>query len=82
MKNDIGCIMVSILLGLGLATMFHKVCVGRSCVIVKGPNVDYVTKHMWRHGDDCFRYKVKDVDCPDSEHVEEQATQGADDDVI
>ena len=65
MSNSWGCVLVSALLGLGLATMFHQVCAGRNCVIVKGPSVDYVTKHMWRSGTDCYKYRVQPVNCPD-----------------
>lgn len=83
MSKDVGCILVSALLGLGLATMFHKVCVGRDCVIVKGPSVDYVTKHMWRHGQDCYKYKVNKVNCPDREADEAEGSMtGATDDVV
>lgn len=85
MSNNVGCIVVSVLLGLGLATMFHKVCVGRDCVIVKGPSVDYVTRHIWRSGQDCFKYKVQKVKCP--EETEEAAggagaREDATDDVV
>lgn len=65
MSKRVGCVVVSALLGLGLATMFHRVCVGRDCVVLKGPSVDTVTRHTWRSGADCFRYKVEDVECPD-----------------
>lgn len=85
MSNSMGCILVSVLLGLGLATMFHRVCVGRDCLIVKGPSVDYVTKHMWRSGQDCYRYKVLSVSCPDEvakEAAGEAAAEGATDDVV
>jgi len=64
MSNRTGCIVVSALLGLGLATMFHRVCVGRDCVVVKGASVDYVTKHIWRSGGDCYRYRTEEVPCP------------------
>ena len=82
MKSDMGCVLVSVLLGLGLATMFHKVCAGRDCVIVKGPNVEYVTKHMWRNGEECFHYRARGVDCPDAGSAAEQAADGAEDDVL
>lgn len=81
MNNNAGCIIVSLLLGLGLATMFHKVCAGRDCVVVKGPNVDYVTSHTWRHDEGCFKYHVDGVDCP-GEGSGTGAEENATDDVI
>lgn len=72
MSSRIGCILISVLLGLGLATMFHRVCVGRDCVVVKGPSIDYVTKHIWRSGKECYKFKVQDVECPDTVDAEQQ----------
>lgn len=79
MSKRVGCWLVSVLLGFGLATMFHRVCVGRDCVIVKGPSVDYVTKHMWRNGQECYKYKVASVKCPDEVEVESSAPASTDD---
>lgn len=77
MSKRIGCILISVMLGLGLATMFHKVCVGRDCVIVKGPGVKYVTEHVWRSGNDCFRYRQQKVGCPDPPDQAAQADGAA-----
>ena len=35
--SDIGRIIISILLGLGLATLFRKVCNDRNCLVFKAP---------------------------------------------
>ena len=73
MKKEIGCLLISALLGLGLAAAFFRVCQGRDCVITKGPSVDYVTSNVWRDGEDCYKYKVKAVDCPDASTAEVDA---------
>ena len=33
-----GQIIISVILGLGLAIMFSGACAGRNCVVVRGPN--------------------------------------------
>ena len=46
--SDIGKYIISILLGLGLATLFRKVCKDRNCIVFKAPN--YLMKFrriMW-----------------------------------
>jgi hypothetical protein len=66
MSKRAGCIAVSALLGIGLATMFHRACVGRDCVVMKGPDVNHITSHVWRNGHEgCYKYSVQKVDCPD-----------------
>ena len=38
--SSFGQKLISILLGLGLATLFRKVCNDRNCLIFKGPELD------------------------------------------
>ena len=37
--GDAGKIFISIILGLGLATLFRKVCNDRNCIIFKAPDI-------------------------------------------
>lgn len=56
MEDPVGRIVVSILLGFGLATLFRKVCSGKSCVIVNGPSIQDVKKFYYKIDDDCYKY--------------------------
>lgn len=56
MNDPIGRIIVSVLLGLGLASIFRKVCSGNNCVVVKGPGLDEIRKYFYKIDDDCYRY--------------------------
>lgn len=56
MNNQVGRIIISILLGFGLATLFRKVCNGKNCIIVKGPSPDEIKKYYYKIDDDCFKY--------------------------
>jgi hypothetical protein len=67
MKQESGCTIISVVLGLGLAAMFYKVCNGKNCIIMKGPEIDYVTQNIWKKGDTCFKYTYKKVDCPNED---------------
>lgn len=64
MEQNIGCIVVSVILGLGIAALFYKVCEGRSCIVMKGPDIETVTKDLWRYGNNCYSYTYKEVPCP------------------
>jgi hypothetical protein len=63
MNNPVGRIIVSIILGLGLATLFRKVCSGNSCIIVKGPSPTEVKKYFYKIEDDCFKYTPYTTSC-------------------
>lgn len=64
-----GIIIVSILWGLGLATLFKRSCeIGnKGCKIIeyRGPNVEWINKAVFNYGtDDCYRYKPIISRCP------------------
>lgn len=63
MDDPIGRIVVSILLGFGLATLFRKVCTGQNCVVVKGPNPDEISKYYYKIDQDCYKYTPYETNC-------------------
>ena len=38
-SNDLGKIIISCILGLGLASLFKKICVDDNCLIIKSPPI-------------------------------------------
>ena len=67
MDHPAGRVFISVLLGLGLATLFRQVCKGNSCIIVKSPDVNEISKNYYKIEDDCFKYTPYTVKC--STHV-------------
>lgn len=63
LATRLGAIMVSILLGLGLATIFRRVCKGEGCRVVKAPKASQIDGRTYRIDHDCFRYVPFDVPC-------------------
>ena len=63
LDDPVGRIIVSILLGLGLASIFRKVCTGKSCVIVHGPPNKDVSDYYYKIDDDCFKYTPYETEC-------------------
>ena len=51
-----GKIFISILLGLGLATMFRTVCEGKNCIRFVGPVISEVDGKIYKHGEKCYKY--------------------------
>ena len=63
MDHPVGRIVVSLLLGFGLATIFRKVCSGSSCVIVKGPSREEIAKYYYKIDEDCYKYTPYEAKC-------------------
>lgn len=61
--SAIGQRVVSILLGLGLATLFQKACTDRKCILIQAPPLKDLEKFYYRHGTDCYRYTPYMVPC-------------------
>jgi hypothetical protein len=58
---------ISFILGMGLATLFRKVCKDRNCLVFKAPPMSEVTKNTYAYGDKCYTFKEKLTKCnPDN----------------
>ncbi len=65
MLNDqAGSILISILLGLGLAAVFRKACTGANCVVVRPPDMKEVNKYVYKLDESCYKYTPKPIPCP------------------
>jgi hypothetical protein len=54
----------SILLGLGLATLFRKACNNRNCLVFKAPSIQDIKGKVFGHNDKCYEYKEESTTCP------------------
>lgn len=61
-KNEIS-LLISFLIGFGLATMFRQVCNDDRCRVVKGPKPEEVEGKTFQTADGCFQYKQYPVKC-------------------
>lgn len=56
-------IIISFILGLGLASLFRQVCNDDSCVVVRGPNPSEVEQKEYKTDDGCYIYQPYPVKC-------------------
>lgn len=63
LESKAGQIIISVILGLGLATIFRKACKDNSCVVVKGPPLKDVDKYYYKLEDDCYKYTPYATKC-------------------
>ena len=58
--SDFGSVVMSIILGLGLATLFRKVCKDRNCMKFEGPSIDKIKGQIFNAGSNKPK-KIKDI---------------------
>ena len=63
LENKIGQILLSMVLGLGLAAIFRKVCSGNNCIVVQSPNLQDIKKYYYKIDEDCYRYEPYATKC-------------------
>ena len=61
-----GKYVMSILLGLGLATLFRSVCNGKMCNIVKAPPMEEINGKIYKYNEKCYEIKTKPITCDKS----------------
>jgi hypothetical protein len=57
LNSPMGKVFISILLGLGLATMFRTVCEEKNCIRFFGPVISEIDGKIYKHGDKCYKYE-------------------------
>jgi len=67
--TDIGRVLISLLLGLGLATLFHKVCKDKSCLRFSGPILSEVDGKIYEYDGKCYQYSMHSVTCDKMKRV-------------
>ncbi len=62
-------VLISILLGLGLATMFRQVCEGKNCLIFNGPVINEIDGKIYKFGEYCHQYELNAVSCNSTKKI-------------
>lgn len=58
-----GKIVLSIIWGLGLASLFRRACKGRKCIVIKGPKPEEMDNKVYKFDDKCYLYKSQNTSC-------------------
>jgi hypothetical protein len=69
LNTPIGTVFISILLGLGLATLFRKVCTDRDCINFNGPVISEIDGKTYKFGEFCYKYKLMPSKCDSMKKV-------------
>lgn len=63
MESNTGAIIVSVVLGLGLAALFRKACVDGKCIVIKGPPRADTDQYFYKIDNDCYKYTPVAIEC-------------------
>ncbi len=69
LKSESGKYLISVILGLGLASLFRNVCDEYNCIVYRGTSADEVEDKVFQHNDSCYKYKIKPVTCDKTKKI-------------
>jgi hypothetical protein len=77
LNTELGIFFVSVLLGIGLATLFRKVCEGKNCIQFNGPVISEIDGKTYKYGEHCYKYKLEATRCDSNKQLVELSTKPA-----
>jgi hypothetical protein len=69
LNTSIGQFFISVLLGLGLATLFRKACTDKNCIVFNGPVISEIDGKTYKFADKCYQYKAEVVTCDPKKRI-------------
>ena len=69
LETRVGTIIITIILGLGLSTLFKKTCTGDRCIIINSPEKEKVDDQVFKYKGDktCYKYDSYITKCEKQE---------------
>ena len=62
-NSETGKYLMSVLLGLGLATFFRRMCSGKNCVISKAPPLEEIEDKIYKFDGKCYKLEKNAKKC-------------------
>jgi hypothetical protein len=66
-----GKLLMSILLGFGIATLFRKVCDGKKCIIYHAPPLEEIKDKTFKYDDKCYKFTTNNTKCDSNKKIVE-----------
>lgn len=60
---------LSIVLGLGLATLFRKACDSKNCLVFKAPPMDKIDKQVFKYNEKCYTFNKSMQSCDKNKKI-------------
>jgi hypothetical protein len=69
LNTPMGVVFISMILGLGLATLFRKVCKDKNCIVFNGPIISDFDNKTYQYGNKCFQYTTNQANCDKTKKI-------------
>ena len=69
LDTPFGVTIISIVLGLGLATLFRKVCTDKNCIVFNGPVITDIHDKTFKFQDKCYKYVMEPTKCDNNKKI-------------
>ena len=69
LNTELGRIFISILLGIGLASLFRKACNDKNCIVFNGPIISEFDEKIYKYGEKCYKYSVSPSECDETKKI-------------
>lgn len=63
LNTELGRFFISVIIGLGLATLFRKSCTDKNCIVFDGPVISEVDGKTFKFGEMCYKYELRPSKC-------------------
>lgn len=73
LNSTSGKYIFSIILGIGLASLFRKACNSRNCLVFKSPEINDIKNSIYSYGDKCYKFIPKATKCVSTKKIVEIA---------
>ena len=64
-NTKIGRIVISMILGIGLASLFRRICNSRDCLVFEAPPMKDIVENTFKYNGKCVRFKESPIPCSD-----------------
>ena len=68
-NSNTGKYLMSIILGIGLATFFRAVCKGSTCKIIRAPPLEEIDDEVYKYNDKCYKLEKIATKCEKSKKI-------------
>ena len=63
MHTKFGKYLISVILGIGLSSIFRKTCSNRDCLAFLAPHHADIVDNIYRHNKDCYKFNSHSISC-------------------
>jgi hypothetical protein len=63
LNTPLGKILISIMLGIGIACLFRQVCDEKNCIRFEGAVIGDIHDKIYRHDEKCYKYVAQSTVC-------------------